>query len=75
MEGGFAANRIGGIMPTLRTGEDEMRTFVRRVCLLAGKPGLMALIIAAYPTVATAITALQAACAATGFDIVPEIQP
>lgn len=61
-------------MPT-RTGEPEMRKFVGLVCKLSNYPGLMAIIIAAYPSVATAISALVAACQATGFDKIPEVQP
>lgn len=59
-----------------RTGEDQMRIRVHEICkLLVENAGLLALITDGYPTVATALAALQAACALTGFDKVPEIQP
>lgn len=58
-----------------RTGLDRMRFLVHLVCILLTKSGLIGLIDAQYPTVGAALTALQTACAATGFDKVPEIRP
>lgn len=59
-----------------RTGEDRMRHLVHLVCrLLAKETGLAGIIATTYPSVATALAALQAACSTTGFDKTPEIEP
>lgn len=58
-----------------RTGEDRMRSLVRLICVLSTYPGLMAVISLGYPSVEVAIAALVAACSATNFDKIPEIQP
>lgn len=61
-------------MPTPFRGYDRLRTLVGFVCrILTRHAGLIGAVTADYPTVGAALTALTAACAATGFDKVPEI--